>query len=71
MHADNTTLILDRSKKSLITSLEMTDDFYEVSGLRLNNTKTNAFWIGSITVVRMKFNLWGETLSGLDIKLKL
>ena len=46
-YADDTTLTLDGSKKSLIASLEMLDDFYEVSGLRLNDTKTEAFWIGS------------------------
>ena len=45
--ADDTTLTLDGSKKSLIASLEMLDDFYEVSVLRLNDTKTEAFWIGS------------------------
>ena len=46
-YADDTTLTLDGSKKSLVASLEMLDDFYEVSGLRLNDTKTEAFWIGS------------------------
>ena len=46
-YADDTALTLDGSKKSLIASLEMLDDFYEVSGLRLNDTKTEAFWIGS------------------------
>jgi len=46
-YADDTTLTLDGSKKSLIASLKMLDDFYEMSGLRLNDTKTEAFWIGS------------------------
>ena len=49
-YADDTTLTLDGSKKSLIASLEMLDDFYEVSGLRLNDTKTEAFWIGSNSI---------------------
>ena len=72
-YADDTTLTLDGSKKSLIASLdlEMLDDFYEVSGLRLNDTKTEAFWIGSNCGIRIQFNSRGETLNGLDIKLKL
>ena len=41
-----TTLILDGSKESLMASIDLLDDFSEVSGLRLNNKKTEALWIG-------------------------
>lgn len=41
-----TTLILDGSKESLTASIDLLDDFSEVSGLRLNNKKTEALWIG-------------------------
>ena len=46
-YADDTTLILDGTKESLIASLKTLDDFYEVSGLKLNDKKTEAFWIGA------------------------
>ena len=36
---DDTTLILDGTKKSLRASFKTLDDFYEVSGLNLNNKK--------------------------------
>ena len=45
-YADNTTLILDGTKESLRASLKTLDDFYEVSGLKLNDKKTEALWIG-------------------------
>ena len=44
-YADDTTLILDGRKESLIASLTLLDDFYEVSGLKLDK-KTEALWIG-------------------------
>lgn len=46
-YADDTTLILDRSNSFLLPPLSLLDDFYKVSGLRLNNNKTEAFWIGA------------------------
>ena len=46
-YADDTTLILDGTKKSLKASLKTLDDFYEVSGLKLNDKKTEALWIGT------------------------
>lgn len=45
-YADDTTLILDGSQKSFTTSLKTLEFFSEVSGLRLNGKKTEAFWIG-------------------------
>ena len=46
-YADDTTLILDGSRESLLSSLAMLDDFGKVSGLRLNDKKTEALWIGA------------------------
>ena len=46
-YADDTTLILDGSIESLSFSLKILDDFGKVSGLRLNDRKTEALWIGS------------------------
>ena len=48
-YADDTTLILDGSTVSFTTSLQILDLFHvsEISGLRLNNKKTVALWIGA------------------------
>ena len=46
-YADDTTLILDGTKESLTAALKTLDDFYEVSGLKLNDKKPEAFWIGA------------------------
>ena len=46
-YADDTTLFLDGSEKSLQASLDILDCFSKISGLKINNTKTEAMWIGS------------------------
>ena len=46
-YADDTTLILDGSRESLTASLKTLDDFYEISGLKLSDKKTEALWIGA------------------------
>ena len=48
-YADDTTLILDGSKKSLRVSLQVLERFRTVSGLKLNNKKTEVLWIGANT----------------------
>ena len=48
-YADDTTLILDGSKKSLRVSLQVLERFRTVSGLKLNNKKTEVLWIGTNT----------------------
>jgi len=45
-YANDTTLILNGPRESLLSSLAMLDDFSKVSGLRLNDKKTEALWIG-------------------------
>ena len=41
-YADDTTLILDGSRESLLSSLAMLEDFSKVSGLRLNDKKNGS-----------------------------
>ena len=60
-YADDTTLILDGSHESLLSSLAMLDDFSKVSGLRLNDNKTGALWIGA-SIGNDKIQLSGKEL---------
>jgi len=46
-YADDTTLILDGSSVSFTTALQVLSLFSEISGLHLNNRKTEALWIGA------------------------
>ena len=46
-YADDTTLILDGTQKSLERSFAILEKFGEASGLRVNCEKTEALWIGS------------------------
>ena len=46
-YADDTTLILDDSKTSFLSTLTELDLFSQISGLKLNEKKTEALWIGS------------------------
>ena len=46
-YADDTTLVLDGSKESLVCALQVLENFSVVSGLKLNNRKTEALWIGA------------------------
>ena len=54
--ADDTTVMLDGSEKSLNESLKELNKFAAASGLKVNASKTRAVWIGS-----MKFS--GETFN--------
>ena len=46
-YAEDTTLILDGSKESLKCALQVLKNFSLVSGLKLNNRKTESLWIGA------------------------
>ena len=46
-YADDTTMILDGSKRSFISALLDLDLFGVISGLQLNNKKTEVLWIGA------------------------
>ena len=47
-YADDTTLILDGSEKSMQKSFSLLDSFASISGLRINYEKTEALWIGAM-----------------------
>ena len=51
-YADDTTLILDGSEESFKASLTLIEAFGKMSGLKLNDRKTEALWIGSKTNCR-------------------
>ena len=46
-YVDDTTLILDGSEESLLEALNLIESFGNISGLKLNNSKTEAIWTGS------------------------
>ena len=46
-YADDTTLILDGSEKSLSEALKTLESFGNLSGLKLNSKKTETLWVGS------------------------
>ena len=46
-YADDTTLVLDGSEESLLESLKIIQHFSNISGLRLNDKKTEALWSGA------------------------
>lgn len=58
-YAHDTTLILDGSSSFLLSPLSLLDDLYKVSSLRLNNNKTEAFWIGE-NCLREEIRLTGR-----------
>ena len=68
-YADDTTLILDGSHESLLSSLAMLEDFSDVSGLRLNDKKTEALWIGA-NIGNDKIQLFGKELKWPKDKVK-
>ena len=62
--ADDTTIILDGTSKSLQATLNILEIFCEISGLKMNSEKTKLIWIGSKTgtnekSVSQKLH-WGE-----------
>ena len=67
--ADDTTLILDGTRESLSGSLQLLDGFYVASGLRLNDKKTEALWIGA-NCGKEEMLLTGRNLKWLKYKVK-
>ena len=47
-YADDSTVILDGSNRSLLQTLETLDLFERMSGLKVNEEKTNVVYIGSL-----------------------
>lgn len=46
-YADDITIILDGSEKSFKTLMSELQSFYNMSGLKINQSKTQLVWIGS------------------------
>lgn len=46
-YADDTTIILDGSEKSLQTLMSELESLYNMSGVKINQSKTQVLWIGS------------------------
>ena len=64
--ADDTSLLLDGSEKSLNAVLKILHTFSEISGLKINFEKTKLIWIGSLKystrAIKTKWKLsWGDT----------
>ena len=53
--ADDTMLCLDGNEKSFRATIETLDKFSEISGLLINNEKTQILWIGSRMNSKLKF----------------
>ena len=50
MLADDTSMLLDGSEKSLDTCLNVLKYFANISGLRINYDKTQVIWIGKYEI---------------------
>ena len=64
--ADDTTLILDGSERSLLSAVNTIEIFGTVSGLKMNKSKTKLIWIGRKKISKEKINTnynleWGVT----------
>ena len=55
--ADDTTLILDGSKVSLIAALNVLEIFGSISGLQVNTEKHKVIWIGKKDILATKLTL--------------
>ena len=60
--ADDTTLLLDGSQKSLQTALNILELFGSLSGLKMNTEKTKMVWISSTKHCREKLNISADLL---------
>lgn len=69
--ADDTSLILDGSPTSLFASLDTLDFYSNISGLKINSSKTKIIWIGSKKFSNQVFHHtrwkldWGSTTFSL------
>ena len=77
--ADDTTLILDGSKNTLLAALNVLEVYGNMSGLRVNMDKTKLVWIGKKRNSKDKFDVgkelvWGAsnfTLLGINFSVDL
>jgi len=71
-YADDTSLLLDGSEKSLREALNTFDWYYKISGLKINTDKTKVVWLGSMRESDRRFcrenNLkWTTTFKMLGV----
>ena len=79
LYADDASLILDGSERSLMASLKILEKFAQISGLKINYSKTEVIWIGSKAgskdILCRNYNLeWGKTtfqLLGIQFSINL
>ena len=69
-YADDTTLILNRSKESLLAALNVLETFGSMSGLRINTDKSKLIWIGKKRNSKDEIDVgkpltWGKTTFNL------
>ena len=67
LFADDTSILLDGTEKSLTETLNTLEHFSYQSGLKINFDKTNIVWLGSRKFssysIKTKFKLKWETVS--------
>ena len=68
--ADDTTLILDGNKKSLVAALNVLETFGSISGLKINTDKTKLVWIGKKRFSKSELDVgrkleWGTNIFNL------
>ena len=54
-YANDTTLILDGNKSSMVASFDTLDAFHKISGLKANNEKTEVLWISASSGNQQEF----------------
>ena len=77
--ADDTTIILDGSARSLLSALNTIEIFRTMSGLKMNSSKTKLIWIERKKYSKDKINTnykleWGATVSsflGIEFNVEL
>ena len=76
-YADDSTVILDGSNRSLLQTLETLDLFERMSGLKVNEEKTNVVYIGSLAnqmpnpnITQKKFKALGVNFSTLLVEME-
>ena len=66
-YADDTTLFLDGSKESLLSALQVLENFRKMSGLKLNKKTPEALWIGVYSLDHfLSLPLWHNSLIRID-----
>ena len=57
-------MIIDGSEKSFLEALKMIESFGNISGLKLNNSKTEALWTDAIMLKAILNYVLKRTLNG-------